>query len=198
MMDARAGDEQAVKLAAEKLSAEHDLGPHERAALEQQLRERMSQHDFANAPEQPSEGASAPAAFPSLEKPTSQVPTLAALKSTAQSMNTRDFMIKLRTCAASRGIDVERLLAEAGGKKTAAGGGTIPKPKFCTTLLDAFHTMRIPDVALEALADSYGTGPIARGRHLEVAWCTFVKDLMSLEPSSRTSTERSTILSGFA
>ena len=193
MMDARAGDEQAVKLAAEKLSAEHDLGPHERAALEQQLRERMSQHDFANAPEQPSEGASAPAG-----EATSQVPTLAALKSTAQSMNTRDFMIKLRTCAASRGIDVERLLAEAGGKKTAAGGGTIPKPKFCTTLLNAFHTMHIPDVALEAMADSYGTGPIARGRHLEVAWCTFVKDLMSLEPSSRTSTERSTILSGFA
>lgn len=188
-----AQNEQAVKQAVEKLSAEQSLRAHERAALEVQLRERMQKQGIANVQKQhPSEGVSASVAFPWLENSTNNVTTLPALKTVAKSMTTQDFMLKLRTYAASRGIDVERLLVEAGGKKTASGSGTISKTKFCTTLLDAFHAMHLPSMIIESLSESYGTGPIARGRHLEVAWCTFVYDLMSLEPGSRMPTERST------
>ena len=186
-------NEQAIKQAVQKLSAEQNLGPQEQLALEAQLRERMHKHGCANVP------AEAPPAFPWLAKPAKAAPAASvALKTLTASTANQSLMLKMRTYAVHRGIDVNRLLVEAGGKKTTTGGGTISKTKFCTTLLDAFHTMCIPALALDGLAERYGTGPVARGQHIEVAWCTFVNDLMALEPSSRAPSERSTITSGFA
>ena len=97
-----------------------------------------------------------------------------------------ELMTKMRTYAGSRGIAIERLFKENGGRMTSDENGTITKPKFMTTLLDAFHAMKMPEHGLEALARAYGTGPVAAHRgHLEVAWLAFARDLMRLEPYSQ-------------
>ena len=111
-----------------------------------------------------------------------------------------ELMIKLRTYAATRSVDVHRLLLEAGGKKTSSGAGSISKVKFMSALLDAFHNMAIPKDGLQKLAAKYACGPfdVRQDCHLEVAWVAFVQDLMSLQPTSRPPTERATITDGFA
>jgi len=121
------------------------------------------------------------------------VPPLTTGKAASPPSPTTLLMIKMRTYAAQRNIDVRRILQDAGGKLTASGDGAISKVKFMTAILDGFHTMAFPKGGLEELAAAYGAGDAdsRSGGHLEVAWLAFVRELMMLPPSSRPPTERS-------
>ena len=61
-----------------------------------------------------------------------------------------ELMLKMRTYMAMRNIDIMRLFKDNNAKNTSDGCGTISTTKFMSTLLDAFHVMKMPPHGLES------------------------------------------------